>query len=454
MFNPIPLPSAPFSRLASFALQSTAKDIPVAVKERAALLLLDTLGICAAATQMQAGRIARDTTRDLYGAGRGPGVPMLFDGRRVSPAGVVFAAATQTDNLDAHDGFNLTKGHIGVAVVPTLAALAHDLPDLSGPDALTALVLGYEIAGRAGIALHATVADFHTSGAWNALGVAALAARLKGLNADQLRHALGIAEYHGPRSQMMREIANPTMLHDGSGMGALAGLSAAVMAEKGFTGAPAITLEAPEAAPYWENLGQHWLTEDQYIKPYPICRWAHAPINAAERLRTAHGIDHRQIARITIRSFAEAIALYPGMPDHTARAQYALAFPVAAMLVNGRIGLPEISGPGLNAPDVARLVALTEGIVDQRHQARFPAERWAEVEITLADGTVLASGEVTTSGGPEEPFDALRLRAKFHDYAGPVLGHDRAKRLEAAVLSLTEPGARFAPVNALISEAP
>ena len=44
-----------------------------------------------------------------------------------------------------------------------------------------------------------------------------------GLSPDQLRQALGIAEYHGPRSQMMREIATPTMLHDGSGMGALVG---------------------------------------------------------------------------------------------------------------------------------------------------------------------------------------------------------------------------------------
>ena len=49
-----------------------------------------------------------------------------------------------------------------------------------------------------------------------------------------LRHALGIAEYHGPRSQMMREIDNPTMLHDGSGMGALVGVNAALLA----SGAP------------------------------------------------------------------------------------------------------------------------------------------------------------------------------------------------------------------------
>jgi hypothetical protein len=70
------------------------------------------------------------------------------------------------------------------------------------------------------------VSDYHTSGAWNALGVAALGCRLRACP-DTLRHALGIAEYHGPRSQMMREIANPTMLHDGSGMGALVGMMAA-----------------------------------------------------------------------------------------------------------------------------------------------------------------------------------------------------------------------------------
>ncbi len=75
---------------------------------------------------------------------------------------------------------------------------------------------------------------------------------------------------------MMREIDNPTMLHDGSGWGALVGLSAAVLAEQGFIGAPAITLEAEEAAPHWANIGDFWQIENQHIKPYPICRWAHA----------------------------------------------------------------------------------------------------------------------------------------------------------------------------------
>ena len=48
-------------------------------------------------------------------------------------------------------------------------------PERTDGERLAALVIGYEIAGRAAIALHATVTDYHTSGAWNGLGVAALA---------------------------------------------------------------------------------------------------------------------------------------------------------------------------------------------------------------------------------------------------------------------------------------
>ena len=284
---PAPLPC---SDVGAFTFDLTPSEIPDDVLRMARLLLLDTMGICIAATPMEAGVLARDTSYRLYNAADSQDrSSMMFDGRQASIAGVAFAAATQIDNLDGHDGYNPTKGHIGVAVVPSLVALGEHMPDLSGIDALAALVVGYEVGGRAGIALHATVSDYHTSGAWNGLGVVALAARLRGLSRAHYRHALGIAEYHGPRSQMMREIANPTMLHDGSGMGALVGLSAVVMAEMGFTGAPALTVDSDEVADHWADLGTFWQTTHQYIKPYPICRWAHAAIDGAREICAAHG---------------------------------------------------------------------------------------------------------------------------------------------------------------------
>jgi 2-methylcitrate dehydratase PrpD len=106
--------------------------------------------------------------------------------------------------------------------------------------------------------MHGTVPDYHTSGAWNAVGVASATARMIGLDGKGIQHAAGIAEYHGPRSQMMRCIDFPTMLRDGVGWGAPTGVAAAYMAQMGFTGAPAITAESEEAQPWWDDLGSRW----------------------------------------------------------------------------------------------------------------------------------------------------------------------------------------------------
>ena len=441
--------------LVDFVLRRGAEDFPASVLETVSYLFLDTLGIAAAASPMEAGFIARETATLLYGTrADAHSARMLFDGRPVSVAGAAYAAATQTDNLDGHDGYSPTKGHIGVAVVPALAALAQTRCDLTGPEALAALVAGYEVAGRAGIALHATVSDYHTSGAWNALGVAALAARLRRLTGDQLRQALGIAEYHGPRSQMMREIANPTMLHDGSGWGAMAGISAAILAQRGFTGAPAITVEAPDVARHWDDIGAFWQVERQYIKPYPICRWSHAAIDATRTLCRDNNIDPEQISRIHVNSFRYAAELFRGMPETTSKAQYSLPFAVAVMAVHGRIGLEHISGAGLVDPAVAAMVKRITVAGAERHSARFPEGRWADVQIWTGDGRIFHSGDVHARGGPEAPLSRAGILDKYMEFAAPVLGKSRAAALQEGILGLCEPRSRFADLAPLLYEPP
>jgi len=436
-----------FDRVREMTFERDLARIPREVCHFAALLLLDTLGVAAAAKDMDAAKIARETALDLYAArAGGPAAKMLFDGREASVAGAAFAAAAQIDNLDAHDGYNPTKGHIGVAVVPALLTFVQGLPPISGHEALAALIAGYEIGARAGIALHATVTDYHTSGAWNALGVAAIGARLRKNTPEQLREALGIAEYHGPRSQMMRVIDVPTMLHDGSAWGALAGASAVFMAERGFTGAPAITVEAAEVADTWRDLGEAWVVDRHYIKPYPVCRWIHALVGATLELRAKHGIKAGEIAKIDLTAFHEATRLYRAVPDTTAVAQYAISFPVAAALVRGRVGVDEITGAGLQDPEVARLVALTEVHESEEYNKRFPKGRWGDVVVTLKDGRRLESGAHDARGGPENPMKEEEIVSKFFDFATPAIGAARARQLADAVLRLEEPGSDFAPV--------
>ncbi len=433
-----------FERVAAFAL-SPDIEIPESALAFGALLLADTLGVAAGAVPLEAGRLARDFAVDMMAAGDPQhAAPILFDGRRASMAGAAFAAASQIDNLDAHDGFNPVKGHIGCAVVPALFAFAERCPELSGREALRALVIAYEIAGRAGLSLHASVSDYHTSGAWNALGVAALGCRLLGADKDQLRQALGIAEYHGPRSQMMREIANPTMLHDGSGMGALVGVKAAVLAMRGFTGAPAITIEAPQAAGFWGDLGREWTIEANYIKPYPICRWAHAAIDAVRTLKLRHGFAAEDVERVEVRTFTEAACLFPAMPQTTSQAQYSLAFAVATMLRHGEIGPEHVSGAALSDDVTAVLVGRIDVSEDERHSARFPQGRWSDVTVTLKGGHVLSSGDTPARGGVEAPMSAAEIKDKFHRLSAAALSKRRSEAIWSATQELLSPDADFA----------
>ena len=437
-----------FDQIANFALKSD--NIPEPVLEATALLLIDTIGVAAGAANMDAGRIARDHSFAFHGSGDPANAAhMMFDGRPVSIPGAGFAAATQIDNLDAHDGYNPTKGHIGCAVVPALFAFAEANPDLSGRDALKALAMSYEVAARAGIALHETVSDYHTSGAWNALGVAALGCRLRGATTNQLRHAFGIAEYHGPRSQMMREIANPTMLHDGSGMGALVGSMATLMAENGFLGAPAVTVEDHDIAPHWSTLGADWTVTKNYIKPYPICRWAHAAIDALSGLMQTHEFKVQDVSAIDVNTFEQAAALYPDMPETASQAQYSLRFSLAVMLAYGQIGPSHITGAGLKDPKIADVLPLISITEDNRHSSRFPAGRWSDVSVTLKNGTILNSGDIHARGGPESPMNMTELEAKFRAMAA-VLPEARQTAIWGMKDRLLDPTVKFEDLACLV----
>lgn len=439
-----------FQNIADFILSDTL-SMPDDALFHTSTLLIDTLGVAAGASTLKVGQIARGFANDFHGTSNSENAAtMLFDGRRVSLPGAAWALATQIDNLDGHDGYNPTKGHIGCAVVPSLFAFAERRPDLTGRQALKALAMSYEISARAGISLHATVSDYHTSGAWNALGVAALGCHLERTDSETLRQALGIAEYHGPRSQMMREIDNPTMLHDGSGMGALVGCSASLMAMRGFTGAPAITIESREVASYWSDLGADWTVARNYIKPYPSCRWGHAAIDALHKLLQTNDVSVDKVERIEVHTFAEAARLFPGVPETTSQAQYSLHFALAVMLRYGQIAPRHISGDGLLDPEVAALIPKINVIETANHSDDFPQYRRSDVDIFLKDGSRLSSGTVDARGGPEAWMLDDEVKQKFFNFCSDVLPNDRIQSIWDWRGKLLDPKTKFSDLAELV----
>ncbi len=410
------------------------QDVPAQAQHAVRRSLLDLLGVAASAVHTPLALKVRRHALDNFCSATRP-AQLMFDGRQLSAPGAALAGAFSLDAIDAHDGYKPAKGHVGCGVLPALLAFA-DLQPMSGQQFLSALVVGYEFGSRAGVALHASADDYHTSGAWIAVACAAIGGRCLGLNREQTREAMGIAEYHGPRSQMMRCIDHPTMVKDGSGWGAMAGVSAALLAEDGFTGAPAVTVESPELQCYWSDIGARWLVEEQYIKAFPVCRWAQPAITAALQLRAQYGFTVDEIATLEIRSFHESVCLHSAQPLNTEQAQYSLPFPVAAALVHGAVAVEHISGDGLLDPAVLALSRRTRLIEEPAYNDPFPQRRISSVLVELRDGRVLASGPTETGGDPEDPFDDSFLTQKFFALATAKLGASRARELHDAVWAL------------------
>lgn len=138
-------------------------------------------------------------------------------GEVLSEQGATLVNATAANALDIDDGHRDVKGHPAAVVTPPALAAA-EATDATVGEFLTAVGVGYELAVRAGLAIHATDGVYTGTGSWGAVGAAAAVARLRGLSVGETTGAaLGIAEYHAPRTPIMRGVERPSMIKDGIG---------------------------------------------------------------------------------------------------------------------------------------------------------------------------------------------------------------------------------------------
>ena len=428
--------------LHSFSLS----DVPDEVVTHARYLMLDLLGVAAAGRQTKNADIICDYAAGFMGAGKKqPAVPILFDGRGVSTAGAALAGGMMIDAIDAHDGYKPTKGHVGCALLPSILAALASVGQLEDEEAmLTALIAGYEVGSRCGIALHRTTPDYHTSGAWMAVAVAGVVSRIYGLSVEASWHAMGIAEYHGPRSQMMRVIDHATMLKDGSGWGAMAGVSAAELAAAGFTGAPALIISDEACSDIWSGLGTDWLLKEQYIKLWPVCRWAQPAMQAVGALWQEAVFDPSDITAIEIETFHESLRLASPHPASCDEAQYSLCWPVAAMV----IALAEwrdftafdVSEDALARVDIHQLSARIRLVENDDFNKVFPHHRQSRLHIDFADGRRRTAFSAHTKGDPETPVSYDEMLAKFDNLIGPTPLSGRATLLKQACLTPASEG--------------
>jgi 2-methylcitrate dehydratase PrpD len=408
-------------------------------EEAGRLLLLDSLGCALAGLAHPRPRaFAEAFAATMPGQIRLPGVAASL-----SPAGAaaVLAAAMCWD--EANEGLAIAHGRPGLAVAPlALAALA---AGTTLGAARAAFALGYEVAGRAGLAWRIRP-GMHVDGSWHALGAAAAAARLAGAGVEECARAVRLAACQIPASLYAPIAAgmdgrntypaHAVLLGQLSAAAARAGMDAPA---EGFAVARRIVLGREEAA---EEAGPgRWLAAEAYIKPFAGVRHAHYAAAAALALRPRIGSD--DIAAITLETYAEALT-YAGnrAPATAITAQFSLSWATAAALVQGDLSPAAYTEAALADSALRHL----EAMVVLKDWGDAHPGRGARLTLARADGMAVSETVTTVAGDAATPMTRGAIVAKFHRFAAATL-RDRTGTVAAALLG-GDDGERLEPFSA------
>ncbi len=403
-------------KLENYILNARWDELPTNVQERLKGCFVDLLGALVVGSKSRQFEVGLRLAKKVFGEGD---IPVIGSSERFSFAGASTAMGHSSNAYDIDDGHNITRAHPGTSFVGAILAAAYE-KDVSRNEFLTTLYVAYEATIRMGAAIMDYYKYAHSSGTFGAVGVAAGVGRLYGFTKEQINNALSVAEFNAPLVPGIRSVEYPSMNKDGVPFGVMTGVLAVLNTICGFEGNKNL-LEADEYRSYLDDLGVKHQVMDLYFKPYPCCRWAHPAIDACIGLMNEHKISAKDIEKVTIYTFERATLLSKIVPKTADEAQYNIAYPVAAALVNGDFGLLQILEKNLQNSDVIAMMSRLEFVVDKDIDAQFPEKRICKAEIITKDGKRFMSDECEPRGEAKENISVSWLCDKFHRIAGSVL---------------------------------
>ncbi|MFK7753774.1 MAG: MmgE/PrpD family protein [Sedimentitalea sp.] len=275
--------------LAEFAANPIVASDPAC--RLTALSALDWLAVGQAGAAEPVSGIVRGQA--LHEAGR-QDASVFGTSTRVPARMAALANGTISHALDYDDTHFAHIGHPSVAVFPAALATAQ-VQGSTLDDLLDAALVGMELSIRVGLWLGRDhyQGGFHQTATAGAFGAAAAAARLMGLDANQIAHVLGLT---ATRAAGLKAQFGTMGKPYNAGLAASAGVEAAQLVARGFD-ANAHALEAPFGfgdthmgqgdASAIEGLGETWIFEAISHKFHACCHGLHAALEAARALDIA-----------------------------------------------------------------------------------------------------------------------------------------------------------------------
>lgn len=418
------MPATIAQQLAAHFTSLDYRKVPEANRKAMKRLLLDYLGVGIAGSQTESGVIARRFATVQKGVAE---ASLVGGGERVPMAQAAFANAISSHSIELDDIDILALFHFSPPVFSAALAAAQR-QGASGQQLIAALAAGCEMMERLSKAANNSLRNraYHTTPTCGVFGATVAAGRMLGLNAGQLVSAFGLA---GAQASGLMEMYGPSMQKRfNPGPAARNGVTAALMARLGFTGAETIFegergflrafTDASDASQLTRGLKRPYRLDIEF-KPYSCARPIHNAIDCALEIRGRDKPVLAQIAAIEVARHPDWALYHQNKAPRTYHeGQVSLPYSTAVAFKEGAALLRQYSDRKLKDPVLVRLMKATSISVD----ASLPRGVSCRMTVKMKNGARYVSQVDYPKGSIQNPMSDAELRAKFDSLAQPVIG--------------------------------
>ena len=427
-----------------YITQSSFDRFPREAVSLAKQCIVDGLGVILAGSAAKGTGIVREYVRAGKEAAEATVLGAETFSCRTASAALVNGTAGHALDFDDTQLSSSPDRIFGLLTHPTIPPLAASLAvgehlGVSGRQFLEAYLVGFEVECKMAEAINPTHYQngFHSSGTFGTFGSMVSAAKLLGLDAESLGHALAIASSMSSGIRLnFGTMTKP--LH--VGRAAQNGVIAAELAAAGHTGGKD-ALDSPwgffrvftlgagfDASQIVGALGNppSIMSPGVSLKPYPCGSLGHPSMDAMLKLITTHDVKPEQVKAIRFRAGSNILNPLRYQIAHTElEAKFCPAFMMSSLVLRRKAGIHEFTDEFVQSAPVQDMMRKVTTVRDQAIEARGFDKMRSIIEVDLADGRALVQeADERYRGGPDKPFTQDELHGKFTDCASLVLRPD------------------------------
>ena len=429
-------------QLSSYACNLTYEDIPPAVVHQVKRTVVDTLGCAVGGYLSEPSKIARRLATNI--TSRTPSrVLGTSDYSSLDLAG--FANGVMVRYLDCNDSYFSPGGGHPSDMIPAALAAA-DSVGADGRTVITAITLAYEVFCR--------IADQVPDNQWDqgifsVIGAACAAAKVLGLDEEQMSHAISLAAVPNVPLRVTRMGELSMWKGCAAAAATRSGIFAAQLAAEGMTG------------PFEPFEGRNGLEEkaigfpveitelgggevpfrisNTIFKFYPSQIHTQAPIDLAIRLSQRVHVD--DIASIRVQSYKSAVSSASTEPEKwdpktRETADHSIPFLTAVGLRDGAVTPATFSADRIADPSLRAVINKMKIEENPDFTNRYPSEYNCHIEIIKHNGQTEVASTSFPKGHGNNPLSDADVDAKFHRLACPTITEQQCEQALELIWSL------------------